>query len=80
VHPTSDTLRGGASKVMGTANAVRNEAKRNDHAKHGTKGYSFVPFSVESYGCLGKEADQLLKDLADEAASTGVCERVAFLH
>jgi hypothetical protein len=80
VHPASDTLRGKASKVMGAAAAARDEAKRNDHAKHGTKGYSFVPFSVESYGCLGKEADQLLKDLADGAASTGVCERVAFLH
>jgi hypothetical protein len=80
VHPASDTLRGKASKVMGAAASVRDEAKRNDHAKHETKGYSFVPFSVESYGCLGKEADQLLKDSADGAASTGVCERVALLH
>jgi hypothetical protein len=80
VHPASDTLRGKAGKVMGAAAAVRDEAKRNDQAKHETKGYSFVPFRVESYGCLGKEADQLYKDLADGAASTCVCERVAFLH
>ena len=79
-HPASDTMRGPASKQIGAAAAARDEAKRNDHAKHGTPGYSFVPFSVESYGCLGKEADKLLKDLADGAASTGACERVSYLH
>jgi hypothetical protein len=39
-----------------------------------------VPFSVECYGCLGTEADQLLRDLADGAASTGACERTDYLH
>ena len=39
-----------------------------------------MPFSVETYGRLGEDADKLLKDMATEAASTGVWEREAFLH
>jgi hypothetical protein len=54
--------------------AALNEAKRNDHAKHGTGGLLVCCLVLESYGCLGREADQLLKDAVDEAASTGaVC-------
>ena len=39
-----------------------------------------MPFSVETYGRLGPEAEKLLRDLATEAASTGVWERDVFLH
>ena len=36
-----------------------------------------MPFSSESYGRIGGEADKLLKDLA---TSTGAWERDVFLH
>jgi hypothetical protein len=40
-----------------------------------------VPIGVENWKAkLGKQTDHLLKDLADGAASTSVCERVAVLH
>ena len=55
----------------GTAAAARDKRKRRDHAHDGTPGYTFVPFSIESYGRLGVEADKLLKDWATWAASTG---------
>ena len=51
-----------------------------DHEKNGTPGYQFIPFSVESYGRLGEDADRLLKDMAERAASTGSCDRNGFLH
>jgi hypothetical protein len=78
VHPASDTMRGKACKAM--AAAQQDEAKRRDHARNGTPGYSFLPFSLKTYGCLGKEADQLMRDLADGAVSTGLCERTDYLH
>lgn len=72
VHPAGATMRGKASKRIGAAATAREQAKRRDHARDGTPGYTFVPFSVETYGRLGPEADKLLRDLATEAASTGV--------
>ena len=38
-----------------------------------------MPFSVETSGRLGAPADKLLKELADVAASTGACDRDAYL-
>jgi len=35
---------------------------------------------VETYGRLGVEADRLLKELAQGAASTGSCEPEGYLH
>ena len=58
---------------------ARDKAKVRDHAKKGTPGYSFVPFSIETCGGLGAPADKLLKELADVTASTGACDRDAYL-
>jgi hypothetical protein len=80
VHPAGATMRGKASKQAAAAATARDKAKRRDHAKDGTPGYTFVPFSTETYGRLGVEAEGLLKDLATKAASTGVWERDVFLH
>lgn len=80
VHPAGATMRAMASKQAAAAATARDKAKRRDHAKDGTPGYTFVPFSIETYGRLGVEADKLLKDLAIDAASTGVWERDVFLH
>jgi hypothetical protein len=40
-------------------------------------GYAFVPFSVESYGRLGKPAMKLLHDLGDEVAGPGGVTRAS---
>jgi hypothetical protein len=74
------TMRAMAGKHAAAAATARDKAKRRDHAKDGTPDYTFVPFSIESYGRLGVEANKLLKDLSNEAASTGVWERDVFLH
>jgi hypothetical protein len=80
MHPAGVIMRTKASKQRADAVVAREQAKRRDHAKDGTPGYTFAPFSIESYGRLGPEADELLKDLATEAASNGVWERDVFLH
>jgi hypothetical protein len=41
--------------------------------------YSFVPFSVESYGRLGQPAMKLLHSLGDEAARPGDVSRDSFV-
>lgn len=79
-HPATQTMREKASKEVGAAAKEAEEAKRRDHAKEGTKGFTFVPFAIETYGRLGREAENLLKQWADSAASTAACEREAYLH
>ncbi len=79
-HPAMQTVRVKASKTPGAAAEERAKAKRRYHEKHGTPGYQFVPFVVESYGMLGKDAEILLRNMADRAASTGDCDRDGYLH
>ena len=53
------------------SSGAKGSGKKRDHETHGTPGYTFVPFIVETYGRLGKDAEHLLRELADVAASTG---------
>ncbi len=79
-HPASQEYRNAACRAPGAAAERRDKMKRDDHAKNGTQGYCFCPFTIETYGRLGKPAEQLLKEVAERAASTGTCERNAFLE
>ena len=45
--------------------AARKISKYHEHAEQ--HGCSFVPFIIDSFGCLGKEALQLLKDIEAES-------------
>jgi hypothetical protein len=73
-------LRSKAGEATGAAAvAARDEASKINQAGHGTQSYSFVPLGVESCDYVGKEADLLLKDLVDGAASTRACERVVYI-
>jgi hypothetical protein len=42
-------------------------------------GYPFVPFSVESYGCIGQPAMRHSHALGDEAAGPGGVTRAPFV-
>ena len=44
------------------------ENKRRSHAAGGTRGYRFVPFAIETYGCLGRAAMEVLGEWGDAAA------------
>ena len=47
------------------ARAVRKVSKYHAHAER--QGCTFVPFVVDSYGCLGPDALQFIKDIRDES-------------
>lgn len=51
-HPAMHSVRVKASKTPGAAAEERDKAKKRYHEKNGTPGYSFVPFSIETYGRL----------------------------
>lgn len=79
-HPAKSGTRAKASKEAGAAAAEKEKSKIRDHETNGTPGYRFVPFIVETYGRLGTQAEALLKELAEIAASTGKCEEQAYMQ
>jgi hypothetical protein len=65
-----------------TAGAVashRDQQKRIAYARVQPHGYSFVPFSVETYGPLGQPVMKLLLLLGDKAAGSGGVMRASFV-
>jgi hypothetical protein len=78
VHPLSvNTLSAAAAAAAaaaaeaGAVASCRDQQKQKAYARVAPNGYAFVPFSVESYGWLGKPAMKLLQGLGDEAAGPG---------
>ena len=80
LHPAGQMAGEKARKQEDAAAAGRSKRKMKDHEQDGTPGYTFVPFSIESYGRLEVEAENLLRDWATEAASTGAWEQDVFLQ
>jgi hypothetical protein len=72
IHPAAATYVRGAAHTDGSAAAARDHAKRARYETDHPGGYAFKPFSVETYGRLGKPAMQLLNDLASAATAGGV--------
>jgi hypothetical protein len=58
--------------------AWRDHQKRTTYAGVEPNGYTFVPISVESYGCIGQPAMKHLHQLGDEAAGPGGVKRAFF--
>jgi hypothetical protein len=57
IHSTSlNTLSRAAAATAGAATSHRDRQKQTAYARVEPNGYSFVPFSVESYGRLGQPA------------------------
>jgi hypothetical protein len=79
VHPAGETMWGKMSKTQQQRLHCLMQGQAVRSCKRQTPGYTFVPFSNETYGRLGVETDNLLKDFANEAASTGIWERDMFL-
>jgi hypothetical protein len=61
------------------AASQRDRQKRTAYARVEPNGYSFVPFSVVSYGRLGHPAMKLLQLLGDEAVGPGGVLRSVFV-
>jgi hypothetical protein len=68
IHPSADSYSLAAAVTPGAAAARRDAQKTAAYATADPNGYHFIPFTVESYGRLGKPAMQFLKKLAEVAA------------
>jgi hypothetical protein len=79
-HPAMASTRINASKIPGAAAEECDKARKRHHHKNCTQDYPSVPLSVETYGRVRKDAEGLLKDMTEWAASTGACEFDCFLH
>jgi len=78
-HPASKTMRARPCKEPGVAAKEAARIKKNKHASGDTQGHTFVPFAVESYGRLGLDAVQLLKDWADAVGKKGTYCRAVYM-
>lgn len=70
VHPAAESYSAAAALNAGAAADLRDGQKRTAYATADPHGYHFTPFSVESYGRLGKPAMHLLRKLAAVAGQT----------
>jgi hypothetical protein len=66
MHPPGVANRAAAART----NEERDREKRRAYCRLEPHGYPFTPFSVESYGRLGKPAMDLLSKLGEEAEDT----------
>jgi hypothetical protein len=69
-----------AATTAGAAASHRDQQKRTAYARVEPHGYGFVPFSVETCGCLGQPAMKLLRLLGVEAADPGDVTRASFVN
>jgi hypothetical protein len=65
--------------TAGAAASHQDQQKRIAYALVEPFGYSFLPFSVETYCPLGQPATKLLLLLGDEAAGSGGVMRASFV-
>jgi hypothetical protein len=65
-QPSGVASRRAAATMDGTAAARRHREKRRTYGQLEPKGYPFIPFSVETYGRLGKLAISFLGQLGGE--------------
>ena len=79
VHPSGAACIGAAALHDGAAAAKRDTTKRAAYNALEPNGYDFIPFSVETYGRLGKPALGFLSQLGDEACASGTISKAAFV-
>jgi hypothetical protein len=77
IHTTPRNTLFHVAATAGAAASHRDRQKRTAYARVEPNGYSFVPFSVESYARLGQPAMKLLYSLGVEAAGPGGVSRAA---
>jgi hypothetical protein len=70
-HHSGLANRRATATADGAAEARRDREKRRTYGQLEPNGYPFIPFSVETYGCLGKPAISFLGQLGLEAKEAG---------
>ena len=80
-HPAANSAVDSACSRTGAAAHKAEEGKKRAFRRHADAGqYAFVPFAVESFGCLGASAQSFLKRLGEVAASQGRIDKSAFVR
>ena len=72
-HASAKSYAAEATKTAGWTAARAERSKRTRFRKDGPDhaASSFVPFAVETYGCMGKEAVKFVNRLGDIAGESG---------
>jgi hypothetical protein len=78
-HPPGVALRAASAATDGAAAARRDAEKRRTYNRLAPNGYPLVPFSVETYGRLGKPAVVFLGMLGAEAMAGGDVSKSGFV-
>jgi hypothetical protein len=79
IHPAASTYMGQAASTDGGAAATRDQEKRARYQLSNPDGYDFIPFSVETFGRLGKPAMALINTLATSAAASASLHKSGFV-
>jgi hypothetical protein len=79
VHPAASTYMRQAASTEGAAAAARDQAKRARYQLTNPDGYDFIPFSVETFGRIGKPAMALINTLASSAAASATVYKDGFV-
>jgi hypothetical protein len=81
-HPSQQKFAARACVHAGHAAAKWEQGKVDKFRELGEDAaqYDFVPFGVETYGCLGASAQSFLKQLGDVAASRAAISKAAFVR
>jgi hypothetical protein len=81
MHPTAESFVVAAVATPGAAAAARDRHKANHYLHRGFDcSFALVPFSMQTYGCLGEPAMRFLSTLAVTAAAGGRVSQSAFLE
>ena len=70
-HPRATTYVAGAAARQGSAAEKQDHVKGCEHNGHHQPGYSFIPASSETCGCLGKPLASYINTISEVAAGRG---------
>ena len=81
-HASAKSYAAEANKTAGWTAARAERTKRTRFRKDGPDhaAFSFVPFAVETYGCMGKEAVKFVNRLGDPAGESCRIPKGAFVR
>ena len=80
-HPAAASYAREASRNSGVAAARAEQEKLREFRALGSgAGFDFVPFALESFGRLGRDASRFLSELGSAAEANGRVSKAAFVR
>jgi len=72
IHPSAPTYFTAAARPLGAAETREKSKLKEYEEKARQEGMAFQPFVMETYGAFGKQASEILDELATEASQNGL--------